>query len=173
MILVMDTSRKGVMLGIYDLASYAPVAEFADSKAKGDQLGKILDELLSKAGVNLKDIEKVLVTLGPGSFTGIRTGVAFAQGLCFAGGRTLHGVSTLRALRTHLAEGSDAAVVLRARKGFDYVGTLSGEALVEGNREDTAEDWAIAPFARLVDEVPASLVQEANYLQASYAERGH
>jgi hypothetical protein len=70
-----------------------------------------------------------------------------------------------------LPPGSTEEIVLRARKGFDYVGTPDKESLEPGNRENTAEHWGIAPFAKLVDEIPASLILDANYLQSSYAER--
>jgi tRNA threonylcarbamoyladenosine biosynthesis protein TsaB len=179
MILVIDTSRKGVMLGVYDSVSFAAKAEIADLAAKGDQLDSLLKRMLAEAGVSLKEIAQVLVTLGPGSFTGIRTGVAYAQGLCLGGERTLHGVSTLQALRTHLEPGAEEPVVLPARKGYFYVGGFRDGAYRESleREEDLAEnaqnatEWGIAPFARLAPQIPPSLVQEANYLQESYAER--
>lgn len=122
--LILDTSRKGVALGIYD--GETPLCEAFDFECRGESLGTIFDRSLQSAGASAADIARVLVTLGPGSFTGLRTGIAFAEGLCFSGRRALHGVSTLRALRA-LSPDENAVSVLFARKGFLYVGTATEE----------------------------------------------
>ncbi len=125
--LVLDTSRKGIALGIY--RSGVPLDEFFEPETRGENLGDILDRALERAEVSLADVRRVLVALGPGSFTGLRTGIAFCEGLCFSGTRSLFGVSTLRALRT-LSPDENCAVVLYARTGHFYVGTETGEFFV-------------------------------------------
>lgn len=125
--LVLDTSRKGIALGIY--RSGISLAEFFEPETRGENLGGALDRALERAGVSLGDIRRVLVALGPGSFTGLRSGIAFCEGLCFSGNRSLYGVSTLRALRT-LSSDENCAVVLYARTGHFYVGMKSGETFV-------------------------------------------
>ena len=57
-----------------------------------------MDEVLKTAGVALSDIDAVAVSEGPGSYTGLRIGVATAKGLCYALEKPLIGVSTLRAM---------------------------------------------------------------------------
>ncbi len=125
--LILDTSRKGIALGIY--RSGVPLAEFFEPETRGENLGQALDRSLERACVSLGDIRRVLVALGPGSFTGLRTGIAFCEGLCFSGNRSLFGVSTLRALRT-LSSDENCAVVLYARTGYFYAGTKTGEFFV-------------------------------------------
>ncbi len=125
--LVLDTSRKGIALGIY--RSGVPLDEFFEPETRGENLGETLDHALERACVSLAEIRRVLVTLGPGSFTGLRTGIAFCEGLCFSGKRSLYGISTLRALRT-LSPDKGCAVVLYARSGYFYVGTETEELFV-------------------------------------------
>lgn len=125
--LILDTSRRGIALGIYRAG--ISLAEFFEPESRGESIGFALELALSRAQASLADIHRVLVTLGPGSFTGLRTGIAFCEGLCFSGKRSLFGVSTLRALRT-LSPDANAAVVLYARTGFFYVGTASGEYFI-------------------------------------------
>ncbi len=125
--LVLDTSRKGIALGIYRAG--VPLDEFFEPETRGENLGGALDRALERAGVSLGDIRRVLVALGPGSFTGLRTGIAFCEGLCSSGKRSLFGVSTLRALRT-LSSNENCAVVLYARTGYFYVGTRNGEFFI-------------------------------------------
>ena len=106
--------------------------EIVDPMAKGETLSAGLDSLLKKAGATLDDVKRVMVTLGPGSFSGLRTGVAFCQGLSFSGKRDLYGVTTLQALECFgLSEEQGqtpqaTAVVIRARTGFWYL-RLDGE----------------------------------------------
>jgi len=57
-----------------------------------------MDEVVKTAGVALHDLDAVAVSKGPGSYTGLRIGVASAKGLCYALEKPLIGVSTLRAM---------------------------------------------------------------------------
>ena len=134
--LVLDTSRKGIALGIYD--SGKPLCERFEPESRGENLGRFLDGILQNAALTLDDIKRVLVTLGPGSFTGLRTGIAFCEGLCFSQKRSLFGVSTLRALRSLGAK--DCVVVLFARSGFFYVGTSEAELFI--SVEDAVQKFA-------------------------------
>ena len=134
--LVLDTSRKGIALGIYD--SGKPLCERFEPESRGENLGRFLDGILQNAAFTLDDIKRVLVTLGPGSFTGLRTGIAFCEGLCFSQKRSLFGVSTLRALRSLGAK--DCVVVLFARSGFFYVGTSEAELFI--SVEDAVQKFA-------------------------------
>jgi tRNA threonylcarbamoyladenosine biosynthesis protein TsaB len=71
------------------------------------------------AGAAFADIEKLVVTVGPGSFTGLRVGLAFAKGVQLATGAPLAGVGTLEALAARLP--GAAAGVIDARRGLVYV----------------------------------------------------
>lgn len=210
--LFVDTSRKGISMGLSDSAS-GLYQETVDAAARGETASAILDELLVRVGAKLDDIKRVLVTVGPGSFSGLRTGVAFCQGLCFSGKRELYGVSTLQALECFGSADADAtsvAVVIRARPGYWYLRqTINGKAVesfisteevlarLDTNvpksivLDDAAlADEAIASFIQqknipttneknqplsawsvLFDVEPASLIQEANYIQPSYFEK--
>ncbi len=54
--------------------------------------------MLKNAGVALSDVERIAVTAGPGSFTGLRIGIATVKGLCMGAGKPCVGVSTLEAI---------------------------------------------------------------------------
>lgn len=128
--LFVDTSRKGISMGLSDSTS-GLYQETVDVSARGETASAILDDLLARVGAKLDDIKRVLVTVGPGSFSGLRTGVAFCQGLCFSGKRELCGVSTLQALECFGGNDNSAevAVVIRARPGYWYLRqTVDGKA---------------------------------------------
>jgi tRNA threonylcarbamoyladenosine biosynthesis protein TsaB len=115
-----------------------------------------------------------MVTLGPGSFSGLRTGVAFCQGLCFSGKRELYGVTTLQALAcfAHDAAGNtpacaDAAVIIRARTGFWYMRLNDEEFFIE--TPEVIERIKNAKAKAIVADAPA---QEDEALKDAFAEIG-
>ena len=209
--LFVDTSRKGISIAIagsaLDGCGDAFYKEIVDPEARGETLSKNLDNLLEQGGISLQDIKRVMVTLGPGSFSGLRTGVAFCQGICFSGARKLYGVSTLEALEC-FSKAPDTAVVVKARKDYWYLrlcgqesfdstddvlaklsGSLPKFAVVDATARDDArlteffsangvktvldEGNPLSLWARLFENHEPSLIQEANYIQPSYFEKGH
>src|SRR6266516_1751556 len=77
------------------------LAEAAASPAQGTRGGLLLpmlDTVLNKAGLRPDALDAVAVSVGPGSFTGVRVGLATAKGLTLATHARLVGVSTLEVL---------------------------------------------------------------------------
>ena len=127
--LIVDTSRKGISMALCADTVYE---EIVDPSGKGEILSASLDSLLDKVGASLDDVKRVMVTVGPGSFSGLRTGVAFCQGLCFSGKRNLYGVTTLQALACFAGAADEmVAVVIRARNGFWYLRLNNEESFIE------------------------------------------
>ncbi len=130
--LFVDTSRKGISMALLESDAASPrYLESIDESARGETASAMLDALLEKANATLDQVTRVMVTLGPGSFSGLRTGVAFCEGLSFSGKRKLYGVSTLQALSCFAAEPGKAAVVIRARKGYWYLRLNNNESFIE------------------------------------------
>jgi tRNA threonylcarbamoyladenosine biosynthesis protein TsaB len=171
-------------------ASARVYEEIVNTEARGEILGESLDTLLTRVGATLDDVKRVMVTLGPGSFSGLRTGVAFCQGLCFSGKRELYGVTTLQALAcfAHDAAGikpagtvagiksagtaagkecAETAVVIRARTGFWYMRLNGEEFFIE--TPEVIERIKNAKVKAIVADAPA---QEDEALKAAFAEIG-
>ena len=95
------------------------------------ELFELANRLLTAAGLRLADVDLFAVASGPGSFTGIRVGLAAAQGWARALGRPVRGVSVFEAmvaeatLQANPADGI-AVPLLDARRGEFYLGVFCG-----------------------------------------------
>ena len=140
--------------------------ELVDPSAKGEILSASLDNLLAKVGATLDDVKRVMVTVGPGSFSGLRTGVAFCQGLCFSGKRNLYGVTTLQALACFAgAPDESVAVVIRARNGFWYLRLNNEESFIEtadvvARLQASSVKNAVVDAAALADEALVAVFKD-------------
>jgi tRNA threonylcarbamoyladenosine biosynthesis protein TsaB len=68
------------------------------SRGQAERLAPMVSEGAREARVAFADIDRIAVTTGPGSFTGVRVGLSFARALALALGKPCLGVSTLEAL---------------------------------------------------------------------------
>jgi tRNA threonylcarbamoyladenosine biosynthesis protein TsaB len=92
----------------------------------------LVEDLLRDTGLALGDLDGVAVSLGPGSFTGLRVGLALAKGICFGRGLPLVGVPTLDCIAEGLGPlGGKIVPVKDARRGevyFCFYEAIAGRA---------------------------------------------
>ena len=99
-VLAIDTAGTGCSAALYDSNRDIVLGAAGEDIGRGhaERLMAFVDGALEAAGLDLPAIDRIAVTIGPGSFTGIRVGVAAARGLALALGIPAVGVSTLSAL---------------------------------------------------------------------------
>jgi tRNA threonylcarbamoyladenosine biosynthesis protein TsaB len=125
--LVMDSATARAVCGLVQDGS-----ELAFASAEGGHAAQrslvLVDEVLARAGYGPEDVSRVVVGCGPGSFTGLRIGIATARGLALALGVPCVGASTLAAL----AAGAPGALALiDARRGEVFALGEQGTAVAE------------------------------------------
>lgn len=104
----------------------------------------LVEEVLDESNTEIKDVDLIAITNGPGSFTGVRIGVATAKGLAFANNTKCVGVSTLEAIAYNFADMEDATIcaVMDARRMQFYNGIFKiSNGQVKRLVDDRAESF--------------------------------
>jgi tRNA threonylcarbamoyladenosine biosynthesis protein TsaB len=84
-------------------------------RGQAERLMPMMAEVMEEAGLAFSDLDRIVVTVGPGSFTGVRVGVAAGRGLALASGLPLVGATSLAVM---------------ARQAFELIGAARGERLL-------------------------------------------
>ena len=149
-ILALETSAKACSAAVVSenglLASCFQDAGLTHSRT----LMPMVESMLQNAGLTLTELDAVAVSRGPGSFTGIRIGVATAKGLAFAGNLPVIGVSTLESMaRTAACIEGRIVCAMDARRNQIYNAVFDAE---NGCLLRRTDDRAIA-LADLAEEL--------------------
>jgi len=120
-------------------------------ESHSERLLPALEWLLATLGLSLRDCAAVAVSQGPGSFTGLRAGIATAKGLAFSLGVPLFGISTLEALAANAPPAAGpVCAVLNARRGEVFRALFrrgpTGQQRLEPDR--------LVPLQSFADELP-------------------
>ena len=133
------------------------LAARVEPMARGHQerLAPLVAEVMSEAGVAFGQLERVAVTVGPGSFTGLRVGLAFAKGLGAALAIPVVGVGVLEALAQPLA--GTVFAILDARRDQVYLQAFADGAAISAP-DALPLGTAAARLAELAGSGPVTLV---------------
>lgn len=148
-ILGIDAATKVAGIGIVNENEIVAEARLNTGRTHSERLLPLLNELLKNSGVTWAEISALAVTIGPGSFTGLRIGLATAQGLAQVLDKPIVGVVTLDALAENLRGNSGLVCpLLDARRDEVYTALYrSGE-----------KDMTLLTSYRAI--APATLVRE-------------
>ena len=134
LILALDTSMAACSVCVYDAGAGLVLAsrhEFMD-RGQAEALAPMVQETMGLAGVAFKDLGRIAVTTGPGTFTGVRIGLAMARGLGVALNIPMTGINSLAAIACNETAGDFPVVVaVDARANEIYFASYdaSGHAL--------------------------------------------
>jgi tRNA threonylcarbamoyl adenosine modification protein YeaZ len=102
------------------------------ARGHAEALVGMVRDVLSRSGVAIGDIDRIAVTVGPGTFTGVRIGLALARGLKLALGTPVCGLTSLGAMRLNVRDNPDRrpiACLIDARRGEFYFAAWSAEGV--------------------------------------------
>jgi tRNA threonylcarbamoyladenosine biosynthesis protein TsaB len=99
LILAIDTALDACAAGVLDTDAGKLIAQQSDSMKRGhaEALMPLIGRVIKASGVGFADLDRIAVTTGPGSFTGLRVGISAARGIALASEKPVVGVTTLAA----------------------------------------------------------------------------
>jgi tRNA threonylcarbamoyladenosine biosynthesis protein TsaB len=145
LILALDTCLAACQAALWRDGEPLAVASEPMTRGHQERLATMVGALMDEAEVELSAVDRIAVTIGPGSFTGLRVGLAFAKGLALALDKPLVGVSALEALAQDHAGGPNL-VLVDARRDQAYWQAFDGEAPLTPPQAWTLPDivdWAV------------------------------
>lgn len=149
--LAIDTSAHLCAAALHDGDADAFLAECSEDIGRGhaERLMDTIGRVMADAGVDYPDLGRIAASVGPGSFTGLRVGLATARGIALGLGAPVVGVGVLDAMRRTAEEaGHDPStpllVVLDARRDEAY-------ARFFGDDETLPQTPFVASFDRLAE----------------------
>jgi tRNA threonylcarbamoyladenosine biosynthesis protein TsaB len=113
MLLAFDTSMAACSAAVYDTTRMRVLAaRFAVmERGHADALAPMIKSVMDEAGIAFPDLTRIGVTRGPGTFTGVRTGIAMARGLALALDRKIVALDTLAAIAANAPKNKTPLVI--------------------------------------------------------------
>ena len=139
-ILALDSSAVSASVAVSENENILASAFINNGLTHSQTLLPMVKEVLQKAGVALDDVDLFAVSAGPGSFTGVRIGVAALKGLAFKNDSPCLGVSTLELIAANVEEADSIALAcMDARRNQVYTASF-----VSGTLERLTPDEAVS-----------------------------
>ncbi len=162
LILSIETGTDVCSVALANDGELMALRESDEGRDHAKKVALFVDELLRETGVQPSDIDAIAVGKGPGSYTGLRIGVSFAKGMCYALGIPLLAIGSLDAL-TEVAREDFEAGILDVEEGdwaqaklcpmvdarrmevyaqvFDVEGKPESDVVAEVVTEESFKEW--------------------------------
>lgn len=167
-LLHLETSTKVCSVALSKNGELCAIQELEeDGYSHGENLTLFIENVLEKGGISINQLSGISVASGPGSYTGLRIGVATAKGLCYALKIPLIAIDSLAALAAQVSSVGNKCAVLDARRMevynciFDAKGNKLKEISADIIDEESYREFE--PFVYFGD--------GANKLQETWANR--
>lgn len=116
LILAIDTALDACSVAVLDTGAGALIARESEPMKRGhaEALMPMIARVVKASGVGYLQLDRVAVTTGPGSFTGLRVGLSAARGIALAAGKPAVGLTTLTAYAAPLVSETDETPIICA-----------------------------------------------------------
>lgn len=129
--LCMDSAYKQLVLGLYKEDTLLAGISLEAFKKQSETIFVELNKILEQANLDYKAIDRVVITRGPGSYTGIRIAMTIAKVLCSQMHKELYTISTMQ---LYAGLEPSANVILDARSHRAYVAHLEKGKIIGGTQ---------------------------------------
>lgn len=160
LILALDSATPAAGVALLDGLNLIKEEFYNNQKKHSGNLMTFVDRVLNESEKELKDIDVFALTMGPGSFTGLRVGMASIKGLSFISKKPVVGITTLDVIAANIFE-SEAIIcpLLDARKGEVYTALYKNA----GGKNQRISDYMACSPDKLLDLLEKS-EHQGNYV---------
>ena len=163
--LCMDSAYKQLVLGLYKEDALLAGISLEAFKKQSETIFAELNKILEQVNLDYKDIDRVVITRGPGSYTGIRIAMTIAKVLCSQMHKELYTISTMQ---LYAGLEPSANVILDARSHRAYVAHLEKGKII-GNTQildlEEAKDFLKAHPGKVFGDALLSEVEPSDFLK--------
>ncbi len=156
-IILIETSTALCSTALAENGTVISYKESSAAKAHASMTAVFIREMLEERGISLSDCDAVCVSMGPGSYTGLRVGVSTAKGLCFGSGKPLIAVGTLDTL------------VAQASCETDISDIRSIVPMIDARRMEVYSA-VFTPDGKQITDTAPSIIDESSF--SEYLEQG-
>ena len=118
--ILIDTAVRGCNVALFHQNEILGVDSEDIERGHAEALLSIYESLICKAGKTSNDITNIFVTVGPGSFTGLRVGLSVARFMAFSLQKSVYGITTFQAFSCGLEEKMDRLILVETKRSDYY-----------------------------------------------------
>ncbi|MGB8401194.1 tRNA (adenosine(37)-N6)-threonylcarbamoyltransferase complex dimerization subunit type 1 TsaB [Bradyrhizobium sp.] len=153
LILAIDTALDACSAAVLDIDAGRTIAQESRAMNRGhaEALMPLIARVMAASGAAFTELDRIAVTTGPGSFTGLRVGLSAARGIALAAGKPVVGLTTLTAYAAPIVAGNSEHPIISAidaRHDHVYFQVIRGDGspLIRPKLAPIAEALAAAHF---------------------------
>ena len=143
-IVAIDTSTKQLSVALSDGTQIIAEASYVTSLNHATKLMPLLERLMQEVNWSPKELTRIVVADGPGSYTGLRIGATTAKTLAYTLGIELVAVSTLELMAASTGRTGRVVAIQDARRGTGFVGMYEEGKRVGDEQHTTVADFVAA-----------------------------
>lgn len=125
--LLLDSSNTSLSVGFENNGVLIGFTSYEAWQVQSEHMVPEIDKLMEKLGLSRKDITKVVTSIGPGSYTGVRIALTIAKVTSLACNAPIYTVSSLRVLKDN---DKPSICVINARSNRSYFGVYKGNEII-------------------------------------------
>ena len=151
-ILAIDTALEACSVAVFDTegGSRAKSRSLPMARGHAEALMPLIATVMSDARTEFDELDRIAVTVGPGSFTGLRVGVAAARGIGLAAGKPVVGLTTLAAMAVPFRiDAVQPDRIGRTPQDLELMGAVRQVDLAALAQHDVVVELAAQPLVKL------------------------
>ncbi|MDR2511967.1 MAG: tRNA (adenosine(37)-N6)-threonylcarbamoyltransferase complex dimerization subunit type 1 TsaB [Bacteroidales bacterium] len=143
--LIIETTTENCSVALSKDGAVVAVKESTENNAHSKNVDVFINEICKESNIALNNIDAIVVSKGPGSYTGLRIGVSTAKGICYALNKPLIAVSSLEALAFHASKKYSITYIFypmidaRRMEVYSAIWKVKGRGEIEEIRDVQAE----------------------------------